>query len=78
MTSNSFTDITLRYTFWNLQISGASNVNEENGMSIFPLSDNGKRKELWARLLIVGHVCDTTMCKVITEVLTLFSLIPWL
>ena len=41
MTSSSFTEIT--YTFWNLQISGASNVNEENGMNIFPLSANGKR-----------------------------------
>ena len=46
MTSNSFTEITLRYTFWNIQISGASKVNLENEMSIFPSSANGKRKEL--------------------------------
>ena len=42
--------------FWNLQISGASNVNDENGMSIFPLSANGKRKEPQASLLVAGHV----------------------
>ena len=45
MPSDSFTEINLRYTFWNPQISGASNVNEENGMSIM-LCANGKRKEL--------------------------------
>ena len=58
MTSNSFTEITLRYTFWNPKISGASNANEENGMSICPLSANGKREELQTSLLVAGHVFD--------------------
>ena len=58
MTYKSFTEITLRYTFWNPQISGASSVNEENVMSICPLSANGKRKELYASLIVAGHVFD--------------------